>query len=527
MSNKYDEHKEDIVIEKRRSHYIIHNYPRKLLYKGILERSLSVYDFHARTYTMELYHHDDVYNKMRVPKGISEDHLLMMLRTNPHIGNIQMDNRKDEELPSNPYKILNKKIQLKPKFKKPRDDHQVESIDFLTTDIQHKPQRFVTLDTGMGKTYVTVAAILKLGFPAIIISKNLSTQWIQRIIEYTGCDPDKYIYEIKGSESVEFLSKQRSLNYMFYVASTTTVASFINDTIKDEEVDYYKFNNILKKANIGIKVIDEAHQNLRSHVLIDLYTDVKLNFYLTATPLRSSAQEKALYKKIFTDHIPAYGAHTKYLNSYYNIIFVKYDSRPKDFHKAMIQTRRGFNGKMYLKYIMRSEPRRRLFLKIMSYYISNFLKHTEKHEKMMIVLDSLESIKFFSETIGVKYGMLTGRYCTLVPKKERKKELDHRIIFTTIGSGGTGLDIKGLRILLCLSPFSSEVIQEQLLGRLRYIEDKEVYFIDSTDTGFEGQIYQSNVRKKGFEKKMKTSQEKEFKMDYVSDYQYTKEKYNG
>ena len=75
-----------------------------------------------------------------------------------------------------------------------------------------------------------------------------------------------------------------------------------------------------------------------------------------------------------------------------------------------------------------------------------------------------------------------GTYCGLVKDKELKeKELTKQIIIGTIGSMQNGKDIEGLQMLFPLTTFSSSIVTRQLLGRLRQIKDKDVYYFDFAD----------------------------------------------
>ena len=62
----------------------------------------------------------------------------------------------------------------------------------------------------------------------------------------------------------------------------------------------------------------------------------------------------------------------------------------------------------------------------------------------------------------------------LVKKNKKRYEIRNNIIFTTIGSGGVGLDVSDLVATLSFVPYSSIIISNQMIGRLRESKTKEL-----------------------------------------------------
>ena len=72
------------------------------------------------------------------------------------------------------------------------------------------------------------------------------------------------------------------------------------------------------------------------------------------------------------------------------------------------------------------------------------------------------------------------------------------IICSTIKSSGTGVDIKGLRCIINLEPFSSKVTCNQLAGRLReYGPDMYRFYVELIDIGFSkvNDMYRKRLKK--------------------------------
>ena len=116
--------------------------------------------------------------------------------------------------------------------------------------------------------------------------------------------------------------------------------------------------------------------------------------------------------------------------------------------------------------------------------------------KILIYLAKLEHIAVFKELIEKLYerenkNIKFGDYTTSTSnKKLRLRELKNRVIFTTIQSGGVGLDLDELVAVFSLVPYSSSITASQMIGRLRYIEGRELLYYDFVDKGFKSMDHQ-------------------------------------
>ena len=98
-------------------------------------------------------------------------------------------------------------ITVKPEFP-PRDDRQVKCIDFLL-DTANGPVRGIELDGGGGKTYITIAALARMGIRGLIRVGGLVEQWQQRFASYqqerTRIETARGLDEVERRAAVERL----------------------------------------------------------------------------------------------------------------------------------------------------------------------------------------------------------------------------------------------------------------------------------------------------------------------------------
>ena len=133
--------------------------------------------------------------------------------------------------------------------------------------------------------------------------------------------------------------------------------------------------------------------------------------------------------------------------------------------------------------------------RMIMHYALPILKE-DNEGKILIVTDQLQDIAFGKAQMEKEYPEYSvGTYCLLVKDPALKEaQLEKRIIFGTLGAMQNGRDISNLRAIFPLSAFSSKIVTHQLLGRLRYIPNKYVYYFDFADISVYKTIEQRKER---------------------------------
>lgn len=482
-----------VRIEIKRSSFWIHNFEMPIgkdfqnctsysLFKTIA----NVYDPRARMYrcTLDLY---DKRNKiLKIPAGYGINNILEYLSNSYHEVVWDIEDKHKEFVD---YYTTN--LEMRPGYE-PRDKIQIDAINFLSSCVTDEytegkgHQLYLSLDTGMGKTFCTIYTLVKLKLPAIIISYNLSDQWVEKIKEYVKIK-DSDIFVIRGSESIKkILTSEKT--YPFYIASVSTLRRFS---------DMYKNLNLLfDRMKIAVKVFDEAHNQYKANSFIDVNSDVRYTFYLTATPGRSSYLEDRVYKNIFAT-IPIHGVYTHTLKNYYKIKYLKYDTRPSYNDRRSCSTQKGFSAINYFNYLFRNEEKKLAIVGMIKYYADKILIPYPKH-RVLVFIPSLEFMDYLYKFLTNNYNLpyTVGQYCSNIKNiKDREEMLNKNLIITTIAAGSTGKDIPNLKAVISMTPFSSSILCRQILGRLRELKDGgDSYFLDFTDIGFSSAVKQRYLR---------------------------------
>lgn len=436
-----------------------------------LEKSLEVFDWISHKVKLSCY--DVKNNVLYVPRSTS----IIMLESMFHTNNL-----KDDSM----YEIGKVNFQLKTK---PRDEKQFKAIRFLCgvrefRSISYSSRLNLELDTGVGKTYCTIAALwhFKQKSAIIIHLNRLVKQWKDKILEYTDIS-EKEIYVITGRDSINKLKKKKDSlkQYKIFLVSHRTLSSYV----EKEGVD--KLQELFEFLQIGIKVYDEAHLEFKNIMKIDLHTNVRKTFYLTATAGRSDKAENILYKRVLGS-APTLSIKIPQEERLTVALILKINTLPSKIMEASLTTMRGLNSIKYLRYLFSEKSRKELFRAL-----TISLNTVENIEGQFTILVGLKEntsiIKEFIEENFEKYKNDIGIVDSDIKPEDQENEIEKKIIITTYRSFGTGLDLSKLMVIIMIEPYSSEIVARQLIGRLR--NKKGSIFIEILDQGIEKRLKQS------------------------------------
>jgi len=378
-----------------------------------------------------------------------------------------------------PYKRIDLTLMIKP-----RNELQKNTIKFLV-DNQDDNQLFVCLKPGEGKTYCAINYITKMRLiPIVIVDNNkIISQWKESFLKFTDVKEEE-IFIISGSPSINKLMKQKDVKPKIFIASHRTLQSYCED-------NWTLINDLFCKLGIGIKIFDEAHVEWKNIFYIDLYTDVKNTIYLTATPNRSNPSEALVYVLMFSN-IKMFGYDESRNKKYLRYIEYKWNSKPSiAMQTTMTNSGYGFDNNAYNEYLLNYKFDEFTDLILDVYEI---FKNKLNGKKIAFVFNCNNMIQSVAPLFTIKYEP-AGIFCGLVAnKQEREKELNRKIILTTLKSFNKAVDVKDLAVVVNTINCSSDVIMEQLSGRLRYNKNYKTYFMQLTDMGFSG--FRANSKKR-------------------------------
>lgn len=451
-------------VEIRHTSVAISNYTRGD--NPYMEKFLQVYDKGRFCQKDVAIYFDDKKNMVYLPSGIQRWFL------EKHFGH---HNITTKVYPDNYMK--SKQIQMKTK---PRDDVQIEAIDFCIGADRHpgnrtKNQIFLNLNTGKGKTYVMIAvsAYFSVKTAILMYAQSWINQWKECILEYTDTT-EKEIYIIMGSWSIKKIltGQVDPRKYKYFLMTLSTLQEY------GKENGWEEVHKLFKMLYIGLKIYDEAHMRPENIFLIDFYTDVFKTFYVTATPMLSDPYKNIVFQRAYST-VPKINLFNEKTDPHTDYQVIYFNSRPNAVDLSRCQTKYGFNIIWYANYL----PTKPIYYHLLWVIMDDLIHKLSPTGKILIYIGTNQSIMMTYHWLKYMYPLHTiGIFTTIYSKEEKKEQLKKQIILSTTKSAGLAVDIKGLEFTLDIDdPAKSPVVVRQKLGRTR---DWDTLFIDVIDVGF-------------------------------------------
>lgn len=333
------------------------------------------------------------------------------------------------------------------------DEHLYLTQDFIVTH----------------NTFIALYAIKKLGYKPLIIVPTtlLKNQWIECFVE-AGIDMKDIATHISDAPKRKFC---------------VVTVSAIENELRD---NWFGLHNILKESRFGIKIIDEAHLHLKGVLKFDAICNIKHNWYLSATLGRSDESEDSILNRALLDAERFVGNsdYEEYQKTYVNVYLqdIWYNPPQKLCNETFKFGAKGLVRSTYYNMLMLYKNGIPFITNIMT-LIKRVDSIKTYNGKILVLLPLLETIDaamqylkndpyFRNRSIASVDGSM--------PLKERYTAMESDIILATSMSMGTGVDVQNLAAVVNFDQYSSPIINEQIVGRLRD-RGKDTWYIDICD----------------------------------------------
>lgn len=429
----------------------------------VLEQTFSVFDPITHKFLTKGLLYDEEHTRLYLPSGLD----LWYIKNTFH-------KKYYKRIDHHPFKQI---TGLKMKTV-PRDEQQYESLKFTCGLEEYENNRYLSqlslnLNTGKGKTYVSIATIAFHCIKSIIIasSHTLLSQWKDNIMSYTNLTDNK-IMQITGSGQINRMLSGQFNEADIYLVTHSTLRSYA------ESYGWDKIYNLFEKLGIGIKIFDECHTNFEAMLLIDFYTNVWKTYYVSATPMRSDWKENRIFQ-LSLKNVPGIDLFDANNDPHTSYVAIKWNSKPTAKDISYCKNKYGLDRMRYIDYVTMNEE----FYKMMVIIMDLVLK--TKGKVLMYIGTNAGLLRVYN-WIGQNYvqqlGGDIGIFTSLLPNEEKLVQKQKRLILSTTKSAGLGEHIEGLKMTIVLAePFKSEVIARQTLGRTR---DKDTVYVELVDLGF-------------------------------------------
>lgn len=432
--------------------------------KKSIEDTYSVYDklFHKMTPIAYTIKDDTLY----LPRGTNLNMLEKLFQSSPIISK-----------KSDPISYINIESILEPKSR-----IQQEAVEFLCSEGRFSvgntfSQLSLNLDTGEGKTIASIIAIskrYKCKTLVIVDQTKLKNLWKKEFIKASTVEENR-IFDIVGSDGI-FKAITSNSDFDIFLTTHQTLHQF------GTSFGWNGLAEFFKNLNIGVKIYDEAHKYFSNICMIDFFSNTDKTLYLTATFTRNNSKERMMYKKVFAntyrfgEETLQYEEKRKHTIYYY----VTFNSYPEPQYVAGMYGLYSISSYKYIDYAFKIDENQTL-LKVLS-IVYDKVKHLRG--RILIISPKIESTEYIADFMK----KITNKEIAVVNSNKSNEDNENAktadIISSTMKSLGTGVDIKGLRVIINMEPFTSQVNMRQLKGRLReFSKSDDTYLFDLVDIG--------------------------------------------
>ncbi len=359
---------------------------------------------------------------------------------------------------------------------------RVRSVEYLGEEptqcisIDHPERLYVTNDFIVThNTYCALRSVATLGVRTVVmVSPKYFGIW-EKALKETYKDIDGRYCTVSGSAELRALIEkgvEGDLDYDVIIVSNVTYRSYLESYERFGEaitsIGYLvpppRFHEAL---GAGVQINDEFQDDPGLVFRTDVYTNVRKQLYLSATPFTGNEfvtrMIDVMLPKETSCPLPEY-------DQYINVIGLMYhdpDVKRKDYLTPFKNT---YNHTRYEKRLLKAKRRLERYKRMVFKVINGiYIKDREPGQKLLVLCATVDFIKHLTKELKLKYPDLTiGEF---VAGSNPKTLQTNDITVSTIKSAGTGQDIIDLREVLLLQATDSKKDNIQILGRLRRMKN--------------------------------------------------------
>ena len=363
-------------------------------------------------------------------------------------------------------------------------DYQIPLIDYLTDENPSGQNKFIGLQTGKGKSAISMFAMSKLGVRTILMMRPVYIQkWVDELVEKMDIKEDE-IMTVQGNKQLlalhEIIKARELGDNKILIFSNRTYQVWLKD-YEEYGSSYkhlgYRFppDELFKRAKAGLRIIDEVHQDFHLNFLTDLYTHTYRCISMSAT---LDTTDRVIRKMYALAYPIANRAPDSLYDKYIDTFAVHYwIGRGRRFRTTEWNSN-NYSHIVFEKSIIKDKEFLDNYLSMIDkIVIDGYIKRKAPGQKCVIYAASIAMCNRITAYLKKQHKDLDiRRFCEDDPY-ENMTDPDIRV--SNIIKGGTGHDVKNLITTVLTIAIASIQANLQVHGRLRKIEgvDTEFYYL--------------------------------------------------
>ena len=350
-------------------------------------------------------------------------------------------------------------------------------------------------------TFSLLAGLAEIKRRAIILIPGMLEQWQSAINQFTILQPND-IYIVQGQHSVFKLMSQidKTIFPKIILASISTLRNYCLDKLAFSNCP--TFDRLCEIWDVGVRATDESHLNFHANLMMDLRLTPAVTIVITATFDNS----KETVKKIFDSHYPLtirYGE-TEY-HRYVDVYAYSYITGTGDIPAFAYKGELGYSQIKWETWLLhRGKHKLRQITE--NVYLPLLRSHYDlvalPEEKCLILCETVDMCNYLLKECT--YSFPNKKSAIYIGATEDDVLTTADIIISTSKSAGTGRDIKNLLTVFVTTSVRSTPLNEQMLGRLRVLQNRQPQFVYIYNLSIPSQISHATERANIFRPLAKT-----------------------
>lgn len=372
-------------------------------------------------------------------------------------------------------------------------------------------QYAITASPGFGKTVCSLLVAKAIGKRFAVVTKGgYEGRWIPAFYDIVGFKPEE-VRSCCGAKAIEKLVNEFKKHGPEATKAIFFSIGGLRDYIKNFEAGKYKSRKhpchdvppekLFKFLGIGLKIVDEAHQEIHAHYLVDLYTNIKHSLYLTGTLIPQTDFMAKRYQIFLPDAIRK---SDEKLNIYAKAVEVFYRLHDPE-HARFVGPQGSYSHVTYEQWLMKDEKRLNNWLAAMyDYVVASWASNRIEETKALLFAATIELCDRMREYFARRFPDL--RVAQYKAGDPYDFLVDNDILFATLGKAGTAVDIPDLEQVFMTTAIDSGNANIQAFGRLRDLKqypDLTCVFHWFTCLDSEKQVEYGKNKRKLLEKRVK------------------------
>lgn len=350
-----------------------------------------------------------------------------------------------------------------------------KQIPLIEYNVAPGKSKLTTLQTGGGKSLIATNAFKQIGQRVCTIIKPMYIEkWIEDFRKVYNITVEDLMV-VQGSAQLKALFKlalSGELTSKIIIISNATYREYIKayEQFKENMLPDYGVlpDNAMEALGIGVRFIDEVHQDYHFNFRLDLYTHVPKTISLSATMESDDSFMNRIYRINWPHELRAPAVE---YDKYIVMSCLWYNIDQRMVHKLRhTGANKNYSHVEFEKSIMR-QP---VFLKkyidmLVKIVLTSYGATWEPGHRMLIFCSTINMCTLLTEELKKHFPTLSVKRYTESDSYDEFIESD--IAVSTLQSAGTAIDKPNLSKVLMTTALSGKQANEQAVGRLRRMRD--------------------------------------------------------